>query len=83
MRTTITLDSDVEALLKKVMRERGLSFKEAVNTSLRVGLAPKVRADVTFPVYDLGVASVDTVHAGQLAAALEDDEITREMSTGR
>ncbi len=76
MRTTITLDSDVEALLKRLMRERGLSFKEAVNASLRKGLAPKPRAD-------LGVPKVDTLHALQLASDLEDDEIAREMSTGR
>jgi len=55
MRTTITLDSDVEALLKRLMRERGLSFKEAVNASLRKGLAPKPRADLSFPTFDLGV----------------------------
>ncbi len=36
----ITLDSDVEALVKRLMRERGLSFKEAVNTAIRAGLQP-------------------------------------------
>jgi len=83
MRTTITMDSDVEALLKRLMRERGLSFKEAVNASLRKGLAPKPRADLSFPTFDLGVPKVDTLHALQLASDLEDDEIAREMSTGR
>jgi Arc/MetJ family transcription regulator len=38
MRTTITIDADVEALLKKVMRERELSFKETVNSCLRAAL---------------------------------------------
>ena len=35
MRTTITLDPDVEALVKRLMRDRGLSFKEAVNAANR------------------------------------------------
>ncbi|MHB1473462.1 MAG: antitoxin [Dermatophilaceae bacterium] len=84
MRTTITLDSDVEALLKKVMRERGLSFKEAVNSGLRAGLGPSVpRADYVFATFDLGVPAVDALHALRLASDLEDEEIAREMSVGR
>ncbi len=31
MRTTITLDPDVAALVQRAMAERGLGFKEAVN----------------------------------------------------
>ncbi len=84
MRTTITLDSDVEALLKKVMRERGLSFKEAVNSCLRAALSPSVpRGDYVFPTFDLGAPTVDTVHALRLASDLEDEETAREMSVGR
>ncbi len=84
MRTTITLDADVEDLLKKVMRERGLSFKEAVNSSLRAALSSSPPgADYEFPTYDLGVPAVDTVHALRLAADLEDEETAREMSVGR
>jgi len=30
MRTTVTLDPDVERLVRDVMRERGLSFKQAL-----------------------------------------------------
>jgi hypothetical protein len=48
MRTTVTLDSDVEALLRKLMQERGLTFKEAVNSSLRRALALSALAGVTF-----------------------------------
>ena len=84
MRTTITLDSDVEALLKKVMRERGLSFKEAVNSGLRTALGSSdARADYVCPTFDLGAPAVDTVHALRLASDLEDEEIAREMSVGR
>ena len=84
MRTTITLDPDVEALLKKVMQARGLSFKEVVNSYLRAALNPAVpRADYLFPTFDLGVPAVDTVHALRLASDLEDEETAREMSVGR
>lgn len=68
---------------KKLMREQGLSFKEAVNSSLRRGLAPTRRVDVVVPAFDLGVPRVDTLHALQMSADLEDEEISREISTGR
>ena len=38
MRTTLSLDPDVAALLEKVRKEKGLSFKQAVNEALRTGL---------------------------------------------
>ena len=39
MRTTVTLDPDVELLVKKLVRERGVSFKEALNQAVRLGMA--------------------------------------------
>ena len=44
MRTTLTLDEDVAAKLKTVMRQSGRSFKETVNETLRSGLAWQDRA---------------------------------------
>jgi hypothetical protein len=38
MRTTLTLDDDVAALLEKMRRANRLSFKQIVNEALRVGL---------------------------------------------
>lgn len=83
MRTTVTLESDVELRLQALMRDRGLSFKQAVNSALRTGLGMSPRADVVFPVYDLGEPLVDLTHAGRLAAAMEDDEIVRKLAQGR
>lgn len=83
MRTTVTLESDVEALLKKLMRETGVSFKDAINSSLRRGLAPSAQVEVSFPSYDLGEPRVDLTHALRLASDLEDDETVRELATGR
>lgn len=37
MRTTVTLDPDVEQLLHTVMKERRISFKEALNQTIRAG----------------------------------------------
>ena len=41
MRTTLTLDDDVAAKLEAEARRSGLSFKEIVNSMLRIGLAAK------------------------------------------
>lgn len=38
MRTTLTLDPDVAALLRKTVARGEVSFKEAVNAALRRGL---------------------------------------------
>lgn len=39
MRTTVTLDPEVERLLKKAMQLRGQSFKQVLNQALLKGLA--------------------------------------------
>jgi hypothetical protein len=84
MRTTITLDSDVEALVKKVMAERGLTFKDAVNGLLRSALVPtNTRADISFATFDLGEPVIPLDHALRVASELEDDEIVRKLSVGR
>ena len=38
MRTTITLEDDVAALLKRLGKGRGLKFKDLVNLALREGM---------------------------------------------
>lgn len=83
MRTTVTLDSDVELKLQALMRAKGITFKEAINSALRAGLDTARPADVTFPVHDMGEPLVDLTHAGRIAAALEDEEIARKLAVGR
>lgn len=39
MRTTVTLDDDAVAALRTAVRERGMSFKEALNSTVRSGLS--------------------------------------------
>ena len=82
MRTTVTLDPDVTAMLKKVARERGISFKQALNQAVRAGLGtgrPR-RRPFRQPTQPMGLrAGVSVDKALQLAAALEDDEAIREL----
>lgn len=49
MRTTITLDSDVAAKLERAVRERGISFKEAVNSALRRGFEAELQREERRP----------------------------------
>jgi hypothetical protein len=51
VRTTLTLDDDVAALLKKEARKSGEPFKQVVNQALRLGLtAPKQATGKRFVV---------------------------------
>jgi hypothetical protein len=78
MRTTVTLDPDVAAKLKAVARQRGVSFKQALNQAVRAGLAAGRRTERRFQPYTrpMGLRpGVSLDKASRLAAALEDDEI--------
>ncbi len=85
MRTTVTLDPDVEALLRQAMRERSLSFKEALNAAVRAGLGP-----AGVPGRPQRRYRIKPVHMGfdptfrwdkalALAGELEDDAIARKL----
>jgi hypothetical protein len=39
MRTTLTIDDDLAVMLERLRTERGLSLKQVVNETLRIGLA--------------------------------------------
>jgi hypothetical protein len=82
MRTTVTLDADVAARLRRVARERGISFKEALNQAVRAGLDPTRRPGRPFRqrTKPMGLRpGLRIDKALQLAAALEDEEIAREL----
>ena len=74
-RTTFSLDDDIADLLRKEIRRSGVSFKEAVNHYLRLGLmAAKQPARKKFVVKPLAMGlppglSYDNV--GELLEALE------------
>lgn len=84
MRTTVTLDPDTEALIRRRMRERGTSFKQALNDAIREGLGgDRGRTEFRTPTANLGLPSVNLDRALQLAAELEDEELVRKMRAGK
>ena len=89
MRTTVTLDPDVEQMLRDAMQRRRLSFKEALNQAIRTGLshAAGAGADETrFVVHSrrMGLrAGLDAGRLNQMADELEAasfDELSRTLS---
>ena len=84
MRTTVTLDPDVAALLKRAMRERAVTFKQALNDAVRAGAAPQPprRPRTPPPAHDMGEPLVDVTKALRLAGELEDQERASRLALG-
>lgn len=83
MRTTITLEPDVQALIRNVMKERGISFKEALNAAVRAGLTqgkPKRRSFVQKSYSLGGDRNFRWEKALEIAAAMEDEELGRKIA---
>jgi hypothetical protein len=84
MRTTITLDPDVERLLRDSMQARGVSFKKALNEAVRAGLTRTGRQRPQRFVqksYSLGAEQhFRWDKALAVAEAIEDEEIARKLS---
>ena len=83
MRTTVTLDPDVERLLRQTMRQRDVSFKEALNEAIRAGL---VRGNQSrsrkFVQQSFALGAEQTFRwdkALASAEAMEDEELSRKM----
>jgi hypothetical protein len=89
MRTTVTLEPDVAARLKEYTRRRRTSFKAALNTLLRRGLAaqepavsPK-RRFVVEPHSGRFKAAVDVAKLNQLVDQLEAEAFVEKTRAGR
>ena len=84
MRTTLTLDDDLARVLEREAKAKQRSFKEIVNTTLRLGLAAQVAAVVrtrpkviTRP-HDFGTKpGLDFDKMNQLIDELETDEFVK------
>lgn len=89
MRTTVTIDPDVQALLKRAMRKSGEPFKQVLNNALRDALGRAVRESPADqepyrqPTFKMGRALVDLTKANALAGDLEDEALVRQMRLGR
>ena len=83
MRTTITLDPDVQALIRTAMKERGISFKEALNSAVRAGLTQAKQRRRSFVQKSVSLGCERNFRwdkALATAAAIEDEELSRKLS---
>ena len=84
MRTTVTLDPDVERLIRDAMRERAISFKEALNDAARAGLTGKGStraAKFTQKSFRMGESQEFRWDKALAAAdAIEDEELSRKLT---
>ncbi len=81
MRTTVTLDSDVESLIRNIMKEQGLSFREALHCAIRAGAKQTKRRPFVQNTFSLGAKqSFRWDKALATAEAMEDEELTRKLS---
>lgn len=80
MRTTVTLDPDTERLVRERMEAEGISFKRAINDSIRDGARdrPK-RRPFRQRTFDMGEPLIDLTKALQIAGELEDEAIIERM----
>ena len=85
MRTTLTIDSDVEQLLQREMRRTSRSMKAVVNDALRVGLgirgkpprAPRFEVEPHAFGFKTGI---DTDRLNQLVDEMEADELAGKLA---
>ena len=83
MRTTVTLDPDTEQIVRRLMRERSMTFKEALNDAIRRSAgAERPAQPFRTATASLGTSAVNLDRALQLVADLEDDELLRRMRAG-
>jgi hypothetical protein len=82
VRTTVILDDGVVAALRRVEWERGVSFKDALNSAVRAGLALGGGSASSFTIAPFAAEfrpGVDLARAKRLLADLEDDESARDL----
>lgn len=78
MRTTVTLDRDVERLLREAMHRSRTGFKQTLNAAIRAGLGQKATPAASLPftvnARPLGLrAGLDPAGFNKLADELEAD----------
>jgi hypothetical protein len=79
MRTTVTFEPDVAAMLERIRKERALGLKEAVNEAMRLGLreleAPiKPRTPFRTREVDVGGLLIDISNVAEALAIAEGDD---------
>lgn len=83
MRTTVTLDPDTEALVRRLMEERKTSFKQALNDAIRAGAPARTATTFATTTRSMGEPRVNLDQALSLAGEIEDAELLRRMRSGQ
>jgi len=85
LRTTVTLDDDVAMLLKKFSEEAGLTFRDAVNQSIRRGLNPQALREAVeiLQLRSMGRPTVDLTQALSLVESLDDEAVSSSLRSSR
>lgn len=84
VRTTVTLDPDTEQIIRRRMRERGVSFKVALNDAIRSGVNQTISSPpFSTRTFSMGEPAVNLDRALQVAARLDDDHLIRKMTAGK
>jgi len=88
VRTTVTLDKDVERMLREAMHRSRRSFKEALNAAVRAGLTGNAAAVKSVPFVvkarPLGLrAGIDPSGFNKLADELEVDAYLKKSSRAK
>jgi hypothetical protein len=78
MRTTLTLDDDIAAQIKRLRRERDANLKDIVNEALRRGLRdmagpPKKRRPFQTQAHAMGPPHIDIDNVAEALAHAEGD----------
>jgi len=80
----VTLDPDVERELQAVIRQTGVTFKQAVNDAIRSGLTrrrPRAKARFRQKTFSMGAEQYFRWDKALAASdAIEDEEIVRKLS---
>jgi hypothetical protein len=83
---TLTLEYDVQALLKQAMQDIDASFKQVVNDAFRKGLRPDLqsaRQPFVQMTFDTGRPLVDLTKAAALADELDDQGLAARLLASR
>lgn len=82
MRTTVTLDSDTEALIRGEALRTGVSFKAVLNQAVRRALGPRGVAQVLEPLFTAPFPTALTgMNFNRLSAEWEDEDTLRELTS--
>ncbi|UUT34451.1 hypothetical protein [Microbacterium elymi] len=82
MRTTITLTPEAESVIRRMMDERKLSFKEAVNSAILSAPRHEARERYVLPSFTLGTrVPLDDIKG--LLGQLDDEDYLRKQEFGK